>query len=118
MPVRSMLDSGVVVADSSDAPVTYPDWRQAIETLVLRETKGSGTVSGPGERIGLEQALRAWTYAPAYQEGREHLKGSIEPGKLADLTVLAEDIFAAEHHELHAVTPVTTIVGGGIVYER
>ncbi|WP_034271346.1 amidohydrolase [Haloechinothrix halophila] len=118
IPVRSLLDAGVVVADSSDAPVTYPDWRQAIETLVLREAKGSRTLSGPDQRISRKQALRAWTSAPAYQEGREAAKGSIAPGKLADLTVLAEDFFAVDDHELHSLTPVMTIVGGTIRHER
>ncbi|MGH3519500.1 MAG: amidohydrolase [Haloechinothrix sp.] len=117
MPVRSLVDAGVVVADSSDAPVTYPDWRQAIETLVLRETRGSGTVSGPAERITREQALRAWACAPAYQEGREHEKGRIAPGNFADLTVLAEDVFAVDDHELHNVTPVMTVIGGRVVFE-
>ncbi|WP_219414432.1 amidohydrolase [Pseudonocardia nigra] len=117
MPIRTLLDNGVVVADSSDAPVTFPDWRQAVETLVLRETRGSGTVSGPEERITREQALRAWTAGPAYQEGREHEKGTISPGKLADLTVLAEDILAVDDHELHSVTPVLTVVGGTMVHE-
>ncbi|MQA07903.1 MAG: amidohydrolase family protein [Pseudonocardiaceae bacterium] len=117
MPIRSLLDAGVVVADSSDAPVTYPDWRQAIETLVLRETRGSRTVSGEDERISRDQALRAWTCAPAYQEGREHEKGSIEAGKLADLTVLAEDFFAVDDQDMHSVTPVMTVVGGSVVHD-
>ncbi|MGH3947552.1 MAG: amidohydrolase [Pseudonocardiaceae bacterium] len=117
MPVRSLLDAGVVVADSSDAPVTYPDWRQAVETLVLRETREAGTVSGPAERVTREQALRAWTCAPAYQEGREHEKGSIAPGTFADFTVLAEDILAVDDHELHTVTPVMTVVGGSVVFQ-
>jgi predicted amidohydrolase YtcJ len=117
MPVRSLLEHGVVVADSSDAPVTYPDWRQAIETLVLRETRGSGAVSGPNQRIDREQALRAWTTAPAYQEGTENRKGSIEIGKLADLTVVAEDFHAVDDHELHALTPILTVVDGKVVSE-
>ncbi|MBA0126603.1 amidohydrolase [Haloechinothrix sp. YIM 98757] len=117
IPVRSLLDAGVVVADSSDAPVTYPDWRQGVETLVLRRTRHEGAVSGADQRLTREQALRAWTNAPAYQEGRERTKGHIAPGALADLTVLAEDVLAVDDEELHAVTPVMTVVGGDIVHD-
>ncbi|WP_317493520.1 amidohydrolase [Haloechinothrix sp. LS1_15] len=117
MPVRSLLDAGVVVADSSDAPITYPDWRQGVETLVLRRTRHAGEVSGADQRISREQALRAWTNAPAYQEGRERAKGHLAPGALADLTVLAENIHAVPDEELHAVTPVMTVVDGQVAWE-
>ncbi len=117
MPARSLLEAGVVLADSSDAPITDPDWRRALQMLVLREVHGSGAVSGPDERLTRAQALRAWTAAPAYQDHQEHAKGSIETGKFADLVVLAEDLLTVADHDLHAVTPVMTVLGGDVVYE-
>jgi hypothetical protein len=116
MPARSLVEGGVHLADSSDAPITYPDWRQAIEMLVLRKVRSSGVVSGPGERLTREQAIRAWTIEAAYLEHAENLKGSIEPGKLADLVVVDEHPLSVDAHELHGVRPVLTILGGRVVH--
>lgn len=117
MPVRTLVDAGVHVADASDAPIVYPDWRQALESLILRECAGSGAISGPDQRLNRQQAIRAWTIEPAFQDGMERVKGSIEPGKLADLVVLAEDVLAVGDRELHALTPVMTVLDGKIVHE-
>src|SRR5579875_22130 len=117
MPWREILDGGAHLTDSSDAPITEPDWRQALETLVLRECRGLGAISGPDQRLSREEAIRAWTIEPAYQDGQEWLKGSLERGKRADLVVLAEDVLTVEDHELHAVTPVMTVLDGKIVAE-
>ncbi|MFT3873289.1 MAG: amidohydrolase [Nocardioides sp.] len=111
-PMRSLIDAGLHVADTSDAPVSDPDWRQGVECLVLREARGSGRVSGPEERVSREEALRAWTIEAAYQEHTDHLKGTIEPGKLADLVVLEEDPLTIDEHQLHALTVAATYVGG------
>ncbi len=117
VPVRSLLDAGLHVADASDAPISEPDWRQAVETLVLREARGSGRVSGPAERISRADAIRAWTYEGAYQDRLEHTKGSIEPGKLADLVVLGEDPLSVEPHRLHDLPVDMTVLDGRIVHE-
>ncbi|MBN9618532.1 MAG: amidohydrolase family protein [Actinobacteria bacterium] len=118
MPMRTLLDAGVHVADTSDAPIVDPDWRQAIECMVTRRAQGSGRVSGPEQCVTREEALRAWTIEAAYQEHTEHLKGSIEVGKLADLTVLEEDPLAVPADELHALTVARTYVGGRLVHSR
>jgi predicted amidohydrolase YtcJ len=108
MPWGTLVRAGVRVADSSDAPIVAPDWPRALEALVTREG---------GEALERADALRAWTIAPAYQDGQEREKGSIEPGKLADLTVVAEDPLSIDDRELHTLTPLMTILGGTVAYE-
>jgi predicted amidohydrolase YtcJ len=117
MPARTLVDAGLHVADSSDAPITDPDWRQGVETLVRRRARGSGALSGPTERLTRAQALRAWTAEAAYQQHAEHARGTLEPGKAADLVVLAEDVLDVPDEALHALTPVLTVLGGAVVHE-
>jgi predicted amidohydrolase YtcJ len=117
MPTRALLDAGVVVADASDAPVTDPHWPTALQMLVTRVPLGFDQPSGPDQRLTREEALRAWTVAPAYQDHAEDRKGTIEPGRLADLTVIAEDLDAVPDEELHTLRTVLTVRGGEVVFE-
>lgn len=117
MPARSMADAGVVVCDASDAPITDPDWRLALQMLVTRVPRGGTGPCGPAERLTREQAIRAWTTAPAWQDHAEHEKGTVETGKVADLCIVAEDLMSVPDEELHAVTPVMTVLGGRVVHE-
>jgi hypothetical protein len=82
---------------------------------VNRRTTG-GTVLGPGERIDVVSALRAITIDAAFQHFEENAKGSLEPGKLADLVVLARSPLAAAPEELADVAVLETIVGGASAY--
>lgn len=116
-PLRSLLDAGVHVSLSSDAPVTAPDWLQGVESAVTRESKASGTVRGPGERITVAEAIRLYTMGGAWQDHMERRKGSLEPGKLADFCVLDQDILSVPVGEIHALTNVGTVVGGRLVYD-
>lgn len=117
MPTRSLLAAGVVACDSSDAPITDPDWRLGLQMLVTRRPRGLDRVSGPDERISRENAIRAWTSAPAWQDHAERTKGQLVPGQLADLVVLQDDLMSTPDDELHAVTPVMTVLGGTVVHE-
>ena len=116
-PFRTVLDAGVPLAFSSDMPVTYPNWRQGVQSAILREAIGSGKVSGPEERITREEAIRAYTIQGAWQDGMEQVKGSIERGKLADFCILGEDLLTVEPHEIKDIPVVMTLVGGKIVYD-
>ena len=116
-PLRSLLDAGVHVSLSSDAPVTDPDWLQGVEAAVLRKSKASGTVRGPEQRITAREAIRLFTMGGAWQDHMERRKGSLEPGKLADFCVLDQDIFSAAAEDIHAITNVGTVVGGKVVYD-
>jgi hypothetical protein len=75
-------------------------------------------VIGPQQAISVKDALRLYTTNGAYASFEETVKGSIEPGKLADMVVLDRDIFAIPEDEIKEVKVETTIVGGEIVYQR
>jgi predicted amidohydrolase YtcJ len=116
-PFKTVVDSGIHLTFSSDLPVTYPNWRQGVQSAVLREAVGSGKVSGPKECIKREEAIRAYTIQGAWQDGMEQLKGSIERGKLADFCILGEDLLTVEPHEIKDIPVVMTVAGGKIVYD-
>ncbi len=115
-PAKSLLDAGVVVAGSSDSPVT--DYRPlfGIEQALTRATS-DGDVCGPDERVDLETAIRLHTLNGAYAAFEEREKGSIEAGKLADLAVLSADLRKVPVKELRDLPVAMTIVGGEVVYE-
>ncbi|WP_411142484.1 amidohydrolase [Streptomyces sp. x-80] len=116
-PYRDALDAGVRVASGSDAPVTSPDWRQGVATMVLRESKAAGRVSGPEQRIGLAEAIRTYTIDAAWQDFADDWKGSLEPGKVADLCVLDGDLLTADPHDIPEMPVVLTVVDGRIVHD-
>ncbi|WP_030415118.1 amidohydrolase [Streptomyces sp. NRRL S-1448] len=116
-PYRDALDAGVRVASGSDAPVTHPDWRQGIATMMLRESKATGRVSGPEQRIGLAEAVRTYTIDAAWQDFADDWKGSLEPGKVADLCVLDGDLLTADPHDIPDLPVVLTVMDGQVVHD-
>jgi hypothetical protein len=122
VPYRSALRSGVTVTSASDAPNVSPDWRQGLETALLREG-GSGVVSGPDERIGVRAALRTYTTAAAWQDHAEEWKGSLRHGMAADVCVLDRRLLddrgrlAMDPHEISSVPVAWAVVDGAVAYE-
>jgi predicted amidohydrolase YtcJ len=116
-PLRTMLDNGIHVADSSDAPVTYPDWRNGIQSAVLRESKATGKVSGPEQRITVSEAILNYTLNGAWLDHMETRKGSIERGKYADFCIIDRDILNIEPHKISDLKILMTITGGNIVFD-
>ena len=116
-PYRAALNAGVNLAFSSDAGVTYPNWRQGIQSAILRESVTTGRVIGPEQRISREEAIRAYTVGGAWQDHMEYVKGSIEVGKLADFCILGDDILSVEEHSIGKIPVLMTIVGGTVVYD-
>ncbi|WP_030752165.1 amidohydrolase [Streptomyces griseus] len=116
-PYRDALDAGVRVASGSDAPVTHPDWRQGVATMVLRESKAAGRVSGPEQRILLAEAIRTYTIDAAWQDFAEGWKGSLEPGKAADLCVLGGDLLGADPHAIPEMPVLLTVMDGRVVHD-
>ncbi len=106
-PVKSLLAAGIPVAFGSDAPINpYLD-------IMFASTPGNR----PSEAITREQAVTAYTLTAAYAEFAEKEKGTIEPGKLADIAVLSQDIFTVPASELPKTRSILTLVGGKIVYK-
>jgi predicted amidohydrolase YtcJ len=117
-PARTVLNAGANLTSSSDAPVTYPNWRLGVQAALLREGLGSGKVSGPEECISVEEAIRTYTINGAWQDHMEDVKGSIEVGKFADLCVIGEDILTVDSHKIGEIPMLMTIVGGRIVFDK
>jgi predicted amidohydrolase YtcJ len=115
-PVRAYLDRGLIVAGGTDSPVVpYPPlW--VIYHFVTRNTI-SGGVLGPDQKISRREALQLATMNNAYLTFEEKIKGSIEPGKLADLVVLPEDILTCPEKDIEQMGIVMTMVGGKVLYQ-
>ena len=117
-PLKSYLDRGITAALGSDAPVIEADPMIGIYGALARADKVSGTVAGECQRIGIMDAIRMYTYNGAYASLEEDIKGSIEPGKLADLVVLSENILETPLERIKSVKADMTILDGEVVYER
>jgi len=117
-PTRTVLNAGLNLTSSSDAPVTYPNWRMGIRAAVLREGLVSGKVSGPEECLTVEEAIRTYTINGAWQDHMENVKGSIEVGKVADFCIIGDDILTVDPHKIGEIPVLMTIVGGKIVFDE
>ena len=113
-PMRAYLDAGVMVSGGTDASVIpYPPlW--VLHHFVTRETI-SGGVFGEDQRVSVEEGLRLITHAVAFLNFEEDLKGTLEPGKLADFVVLSDDPREVPADEIQVEM---TVVGGETVFER
>ena len=112
---RSLLDSGALVANGSDAPVEELDPLAGIAAGVLR-TIDDRPAWRPEEALTVEQALHATCVAPTYLSRDERRRGRLLPGMLADLVVLDRDPLAIDPGELSEVQVVATMVGGRWVH--
>jgi hypothetical protein len=115
-PLRTALDAGVALSCSSDMPVVYPDWRVGVANAVLRESKATGRVSGPEQRITVEEALTAYTRTPARQDFAEDRKGTLAVGMAADCCVVDGDLLGADPREIPELPVVLTMVDGRVVF--
>ena len=118
-PFRSWLAAGLLVTGGSDCPAVVYDPDQPL--LGLWATFSQETLAGvlmPDETIDRETALRIWTINNAAATGEQDLKGTIEPGKLADLAVLSDDPLTVPDAEFLSVHVCETFVGGRTVYAR
>ncbi len=117
---RSLLDAGAVLAFGSDWPVAPMVPLAGIYAAATRRTLDGKNPNGwiPEQKITVAEAVHAYTVAAAYAESQETIKGSIAPGKLADLVVLTEDIFHIDPVEIWNTKVDTTIFDGKIIYHR
>ncbi len=114
---RSLLDAGAVVTNGTDVPVEDINPIASFYASVTRMT-ADGTPFYPEQRMTREEALRSYTLAAAYSAFEEGIKGSITPGKLADVAVLSKDIMTIPDAEIPTTEVVYTIVGGKVAFRR
>jgi predicted amidohydrolase YtcJ len=114
--LRSFLDAGIGATMASDYPPGPFEPMMALQSMVTR-TAMDGKVWGPRQKITIEEALRVCTLNGAYASFEEHEKGSLEPGKLADLVVLGRNPLAEDPSSLITIPVERTMVGGRWVYE-
>ena len=114
-PLKSPMDHGITLAISSDILPIGP--MVGLYAAVTRKGM-TGTVYGPDEAISMEEAIRAYTLTGAYLNFDEEDKGSLEPGKFADMIVLSEDLLTMDPDRIMEVDVEQTWIGGQLVYSK
>jgi predicted amidohydrolase YtcJ len=116
---RSLLDSGAVLALGSDSPVATMDALFGIYAAVTRRTLDDKNPNGwiPEQKISVEEAVRGFTWGSAYGEFQDAVKGTLEPGKLADFIIISDDIFTIDPVKIREAKVLTTVMDGRVVYE-
>jgi hypothetical protein len=114
--LRSFLDAGLKPTMTSDYPPGPFEPMMALQSMVTR-TDMNGTTWGGNQKITVEEAIRIGTMHGAYASFEEHVKGSLTPGKLADLVVLARDPMSTPADELIRIPVERTMAGGKWVWE-
>ncbi len=119
-PMKSFIDAGVIMASSSDFPVTIPfDPVIAIQTGITRSSTEdpSGGVLWPEECVSLEDMLVSYTYNGTYANFLDHKTGSLEVGKQADLIVLEHNLFEIPTEEISKTKVLLTLIDGKAVFK-
>jgi len=125
IPLRSYLDAGVSIAGGSDHMIGH-DKNSAVNPynpflsmwIAISRKTTQGKALHPEERITRQEALRMHTSGAAHMQFAEDTRGSIEPGKLADLVVIDRDYLTVPEDEIRNIAPAMTIVDGKIAYAR
>jgi predicted amidohydrolase YtcJ len=110
-PLKTLLKEGIRVVGGSDGPMEPLSPLMGIQAAVTREIF-------PEEKVTVDEALRMYMADAAYSSGDENIKGTVETGKLADLTVLSHDPRKVSPSEIEGIMVELTIVGGKIVYSK
>jgi predicted amidohydrolase YtcJ len=115
-PTGYAYGKGVIFTNHNDAPVVPPDMLRLAQTAVVRTTR-SGFVLGQAERVSPYVALKAMTDWAAYQYFEEKSKGTLEPGKLADLVILERDPLQGDPTTISTIKVVETIKEGKPIFQ-
>lgn len=110
---RKLLESGAIVTNGTDTPVEDVSPLDSYYATVTRKLNGGPTFF-PEQKMTREEALRSYTLDCAFSAFEEGIKGTLEPGKLADITVLSRDILTCPGDDIRTAKVVYTIVGGKI----
>jgi len=117
-PWRTLWEDGAVVTNGTDVPVEEIDPLASVHCTVTRAVPGSDTAFTAEEALDRRQALESYTINNAYAAFEEDVKGSLAPGKLADVTIFGKNILEVPAEEIRDVPVDVTIVGGEVAYER
>ena len=116
-PLRAVLDAGIPLGGGTDAmrvasynPYEALHWYLTGHTMSGRPTRNAANL------LSREEALRIYTIGAAWFSFEEDLRGSLEPGKLADVVVLNKDYFSIPEDEIPGIEPDLTVVGGKVVW--
>ncbi|MGZ5469405.1 MAG: amidohydrolase, partial [Candidatus Aminicenantales bacterium] len=112
---RKLMDAGSIIPIGTDVPVELIDPMANFYAAVTRKLK-DGTTFFPDQKMTREEALRAYTANGAFAAFEEGLKGSLTPGKLADITVLSRDILTCPEDDIPGTQVLYTIIGGKVLY--
>ncbi len=115
--LRSMLDAGMKPSLHSDYP-SGPIGLKMLDGAINRYDRSKNVQCDDTQAISVMEAIRVATYHGAYSTWEEDIKGSLEPGKLADVTVLSENILDIDPMDIHKVHVDLTMIDGEVVYER
>ena len=117
---KSLLNASARLAFGSDAPIEEANPFVGLYAAITRQDLHGAPEGGwlPEQRLSREEALRAFTIGAAYAAFEEGEKGTITPGKLADLVVLGQDYFEVPDAEIAKLLPEMTLLGGKVVYSR
>lgn len=125
MPLRSLVNAGIVFAGGTDHMVGW-DKNTAVNAynpflgmwIAITRKTTQGEVIHPEERLTREEALKMYTIWAADLQRSDKDRGSIEPGKLADLVVIDRDYLTCREDDIKEIAPVMTIVRGHVAYSR
>jgi predicted amidohydrolase YtcJ/putative hemolysin len=115
-PTGWVRERGMMFSSHHDAPVAFPDAMRILDATVTRRSR-SNDIIGPAQRVDVLTALKSLTIWPAYQHFEEGSKGSLEPGKLADLVILSADPTAIDPETLDSIIVMETIKEGETIYQ-
>ena len=117
-PWRTLLDVGAIVTNGTDAPVEDVDPIESYYASVTRKRSDTGIAFFPEQSMTREEALKSYTLSNAYAAFEEKDKGSLEVGKLADITVLSKNILTCTDDEILEAEVLYTIIGGKVKYQK
>ena len=115
--LRSYLNHGIITAIGSDAPVTHPNPMNSFFAALNRKDIKTRDNVGSGQKVTVKELVRMFTYNGAYVSFEEDIKGSLEPGKLADIVILDQDLLTYDPENITDVKVKYTLIDGQIVYQ-
>jgi predicted amidohydrolase YtcJ len=122
---KTVLNDGMIIAAGSDAPFESANPWWGMYAAITRKAKDlskqpKGWPDGwyPDQKMTREQALKAFTIWGAYAQFGEKVKGSLEPGKYADFTVIDRDVMTCPENQIKDVQALCTVIGGKVVYQK